>query len=161
MKKLLITALIFFSITCAFAQNSNKNKSVSNNERSFIEQDYKYVSLEIIGLDSEEKEANLEIEISNNPNFRNVIVENNNLIGYVKKDYSDNLSNFFKNQGFEIIYNNKINKKLAPVEGSKIIVIPEDMKPKYIDTGNPEQDKQRYTEAKKNLLEEHPEFIQQ
>ena len=62
------------------------------------------------------------------------------------------------------------NLKISMTNGTKLlssdnpsgeIVIPEDMKPVYKDTGHPEKDKQRYTEAKKQLLIEHPEYNQQ
>jgi len=153
--------LIFSASPILFAQDNNLTKNKSLQHDNQLVNDYQYMSFTILNLDSESERQSLINDLQNNSNLKNInISEHNQLSAYVKKDYIIEFKNYFKNNDIETTMKNP-NKTLGPDDGSPRVVIPENMKPVYIDTGNPEEDKQKYTEAKKKLLEEHPEYIQQ
>ena len=159
MKNALLLFAILFIGSMVFSQENIKK--YGNN--------FQHLSFEVLNLTESNKQLILD-EFKNTEHFKDIeIVNNKSFSGYIHKDYINKTYSFFKDNGIKISalpennYSKSTNistKPLSSDEGSQKIVIPENMKPKYVDTGNPEEDKKRYTEAKKKLLEEHPEFIQ-
>ena len=162
MRNILFLIVIFFSsITILFSQENNiqKNKSIVR-ENIGIEDNFKFVSFTILNITSENERQDIINNFINNSNVKNIkITEHNQFSAYIEQDYINELKKYLNNNSYKTTINS--NKPLGPNEGSTKIVIPDNMKPQYIDTGNPEADKKRYTEAKKQLLIEHPEFIQE
>jgi len=163
MKNLIIIFLLLSSVL-GFSQGNNKCKNPLKNSQNTEENKQEvggafiYKSFLLLGLDTEAARLNLQTDLNQNLNFKKAeIMENNQFSGFVKQEYLSSLKGYFKERGLTV----KIHKSLSLDEGGSRVVIPENMKPIYVDTGDPIGDEERYTEAKKQLLIEHPEYIQE
>ena len=166
MKNLFILFLILPSLL-VFSQRDFKSKNPLRANPNTVENqqelgpDFRYMQFKLSKIETEETAVSLQLELNQNSNFGKVeIVKTYGFYGFVRKDFVLQLESFFEAKGLVVIASRSVNT-LAPIEGSRRIIIPENMKPVYQDTGNPKEDKQRYTEAKKQLLIEHPEYIQE
>ena len=154
--KLTLSILLIMMTTFLVAQNTLKNPPLTPE----YGEDFQYVSFTIYGLESESEAQNLINNLSSNENLKQVEISSHyQFSAYVQKDYKAKLNYFFKDKGYRTSM--RTHHSLRVEEGSRVVEIPEGMKPVYKDTGHPEEDKARYTEAKRQLLLEHPEFIKQ
>lgn len=151
----MLSVLLIMMATFLVAQNTVKNPPLTPEYGD----EYQYLSFTIYGLESDGDVQELLNNLSSNENLKKVEISSHyQFSAYVKKGYKLTLNSFFKEKGYGTSM--RVNHPLSADEGSRVVVIPEDMKPVYKDTGHPEEDKQRYTEAKRQLLIEHPEYIQ-
>ncbi len=147
--KLLFLLLITFSYAITLAQENNqmknplKQKSISEAVQLEVGNDFVFQSFMLIGFQSEEQRMELRNELNQNPNFKKVkITSENEFRAFVQKDFVGQLTSFFQNRNIQI-------QKYSPRSVS------EDGKPRYIDTGNPVEDKKNYDKAKREWIEQN------